>query len=115
MSKKTKLAPSLLQNEKRCYKSGITQDLALHHIYGGIGRRSKSGEWGCWVWLHPRWHTESPTGVHFDKEFDRELKAKCQVAFERKYGHEKFMEVFGKNYVEDGNNAENLFDREFDP
>lgn len=109
------MSESLLQTEKKCYVTGSPVNLHKHHIYAGIGRRQKSEEWGCWVWLRADWHNMANYGVHFNKILDRELKAKCQVAFERKYGHEKFMEVFGKNYVEDGNDAENLFDREFDP
>ena len=27
------------------------------------------------------------------------LKRDCQREFERRYGHEKFMQVFGKNYL----------------
>ena len=38
-------------------------------------------------------------GVHFDKQLDLRLKRECQEAFEQKYDHETFMQVFGQNYL----------------
>lgn len=34
-------------------------------------------------------------------ELDRDLKECCQKLFEEKWGHKKFMDVFGKNYIRD--------------
>jgi hypothetical protein len=34
-----------------------------------------------------------------DKELDKRLQRECQEEFERRYGHEKFMQVFGKSYL----------------
>ena len=33
------------------------------------------------------------------KDLDRDLQECCQKLFEAKYGHKKFMDVFGKNYL----------------
>ena len=45
-------------------------------------------------------HRDSKEGVHFNKDLDLELKKLAQKRFEEKYGHEKFMAIFGKNYLD---------------
>lgn len=89
---------SLLQSEKKCYITGSTNDLHKHHVYMGSNRKN-ADKWGCWVWLRADWHNMSNYGVHFNKELDLKLKREMQEAFEKKYSHEKFMEVFHKNYL----------------
>lgn len=89
---------SIMQDKKECWITGSTSGLHRHHIYAG-SRRNASEEWGCWVWLRGDWHNLSSYGVHFNTAFDRELKALCQEKFEALYGRERFMEVFGKNYL----------------
>ena len=89
---------SILQTEKECYITGSISQLHKHHIYGG-SRRKTSDKWGCWVWLRADWHNLSDYGVHFNKDLDTRLKRECQERFEKLYGHEKFMSVFGKNYL----------------
>lgn len=89
---------SLLQGEeKECYVSGSTWMLDKHHIYHGP-RRKAADKWGCWVWLRHDIHMDLHSR---DTKLDRRLKAACQRAFEKKYGHDKFMEVFGKSYLEE--------------
>lgn len=87
---------SILQSEKECYITGSTQYLDLHHVYQG-SRRKLSDQWGCTVWLrhdvHMRLHDR-------DRELDLQIKKDCQEEFEKLYGHEKFMEVFGRNYLD---------------
>lgn len=91
---------SIMQRDKRCIVTGYIAPLHRHHIFGG-SRRKASEKWGCWCWLRPDWHNMSDYGVHSNKELDTALKQECQKKFEALYGHEKFMEVFGKNYLED--------------
>lgn len=38
-------------------------------------------------------------GVHFNKELDRKLKVLAQERFEEMHGHDKFMQIFRKNYL----------------
>ena len=88
---------SLLQgDQKECYLTGCQSGLDRHHIYGGPNR-SISEQWGCWVWLkhdlHMRLHDK-------DKALDKRLKQDCQNAFEAKYGHDQFMKLFLKNYLD---------------
>ena len=92
------MGKSLLQDEKKCYITGATENLHQHHIFKG-SRRKASDKWGCWVWLRADWHNMADYGVHFNKELDTWLKLEAQAAFEAKYGHQKFMDVFGKNYL----------------
>ena len=52
--------------------------------------------YGCWVWLrhdiHMELHQKSP-------ELDRMIKRACQQAFEEKYSHEEFVDIFGKSWL----------------
>lgn len=89
---------SIMQNSRECYITGATDGTVKHHIYAG-GRRKASDKWGCWVWLRWDWHNGASYGVHFNKELDLKLKRECQKRFEELYGHEKFMEVFGKSWL----------------
>jgi hypothetical protein len=89
---------SILQTEKECYITGATSGLHKHHVYTA-SRRKASDKWGCWVWLRADWHNLSDYGVHFNKDLDTRLKRECQERFEKLYGHEKFMSVFGKNFL----------------
>ena len=94
------MSKSIMQEEKECYLTGATQGLHKHHIMRG-SRRKQAETWGCWVWLRADWHTGTLYSVHEDKRLERQLQIECQQRFERLYGHEKWMRVFGKNYMED--------------
>ena len=82
------MTKSIMQDKRECYISGFSTNLARHHIYGG-GRRQLSDIWGCWV------HGKD------GHELDMRLKRECQKRFEELYGHDTFMAVFKKNYLED--------------
>lgn len=89
---------SILQDEHECYICGAREGLHKHHIYPG-SRRKASDAWGCWVFLRYDWHNGSNYGVHKDAALSLRLKQECQERFEELYGRDKFMEVFGKNYL----------------
>lgn len=92
---------SLLTSDmKTCYISGTTKDIHIHEVFYGTANRVKSIKYGCCVPLTANLHNTSNKGVHFDKSLDMRLKREMQQAFEEKYSHEKFMEVFHKNYLE---------------
>lgn len=78
---------------------GDTQNLHTHEVFFGSANRKKSIQYGLQVKLCPKHHNMSSKGVHFDKVLDTHLKKFAQTKFEEKYGHEKFMEVFKKNYL----------------
>ena len=88
-----------LQDKKECWVTGQTTGLHKHHIYGGA-RRKLSEKYGLYVYLTPYWHNASNDGVHFDYEFDMKLKTLAQTEFEKVYSRDKFMELFGRNYLE---------------
>lgn len=95
---------SLLTDDMtKCYVSGVTYDIHIHEVFYGTANRKKSIEYGCCVPLTARLHNGSNKGVHFNKALDMRLKREMQKAFEKKYSHEEFMEIFHKNYLEDDN------------
>jgi hypothetical protein len=65
-------------------------------VYHGP-RRKAADQWGCWVWLREDIHRL----LHDTGMYDDDLKAVCQAKFESMYGHEKFMQVFGKSYIKE--------------
>lgn len=89
----------LTKDMERCYLSGTTKDIHIHEVFYGSANRRKSIKYGCCVPLTASLHNMSNNGVHFDKTLDMRLKREMQAAFEKKYSHEKFMEVFGRNYL----------------
>lgn len=92
------MADSIMQNNRECFITGSTTRLHKHHCFSG-GRRQASEKWGCWVWLRYDWHNGANYGVHFNHDLDIRLKRQCQEQFERLYGHDKFMQVFGKSWL----------------
>ena len=86
---------SIMQDDKKCFITGSTEQLDIHHCLHGI-RRKAADKWGCWVWLRRDIHME----LHDkNKALDRMIEKACQERFEELYGHQKFMEVFGKSYL----------------
>ena len=98
---------SIMQSEKECYLCrkmfGICNDRGLHehHIYEGYGRRRQSEAIGAKVWLCAKHHNMSDYGIHFNKEEDMELKRECQRKFEETHSRDAFMELIGRNYLDD--------------
>lgn len=93
-------APTIMtEYDNKCFFTGRTNGLVRHEVFFGSANRKLSKEWGCWVYLTPEMHNMSNYGVHFNKENDLILKRAVQKRFEELYGHEKFMQVFGKNYL----------------
>lgn len=90
---------SIIQNEKRCYLCGSTVNLESHHIFFGTALRPISDKHGLKVWLCAYHHRDQKNGAHGNREVDLYLKQKAQRAFEKKHGHEKFMEIIGRNYL----------------
>ncbi len=96
---KYKNAPSIMQDDKVCFRSGSTVGLEMHHVLFGTANRKLSAKYGLWVWLRHDLHNEPPDGVHFNREADLELKRKAQKAFEKHYPELDFRKIFGRNYL----------------
>ena len=63
---------------------------------GGVANRKLSEKYGLVVWLRHDIHT----ALHDrDKDLEIRLKQDAQRAFEKIYGHDKWFEVFKKNYI----------------
>lgn len=94
------MSKSIISNEKVCLICKTPLDLHRHHIFYGTANRTKSERFGCWVYLCARHHNMSDDGVHFNRDFDRELKKLGQHAWEHTYGtREDFIHEFGRNYL----------------
>jgi hypothetical protein len=69
-----------------------------HEVFFGRGKRQLSIKYGLQVKvasdIHQDIHRYPMTGL------DLELKKEFQGIFESKYGHEKFMELFGRDYLQ---------------
>lgn len=90
---------SILQTIDACWVCGTRQNLHTHEVFYGTANRKKSIKYSLQVKLCGRHHNLSSEGVHFNKALDTQLKMFAQKKFEEKYSHEKFMEVFKKNYL----------------
>jgi hypothetical protein len=86
------------QVEKKCYITGATEGLHKHHIFGAANRKL-SEQYGLYVYLIPEYHNMSDKGVHFNREFDLQLKREGQAKFEQEHSREEFIRLFGKNYL----------------
>ena len=83
------MSKSIITNDmEHCFICG-NPTVAFHHVINGVANRKKSDKYGLIVPLCPRHHDE----IHQNQKL-------AQKKFEEVYGHEKFMEVFRKNYIE---------------
>ena len=90
---------SIMQDEKKCYITGNTENLHEHHIYAGANRQISEKN-GFKVWLRADWHNMSDYGVHFNRELDLMLKRECQQKFEETHSREEFISLIGRNYLD---------------
>lgn len=90
---------SIIQKNKECYKCRTTIGLHSHHCFEGKNRQN-SEKYGLKVWLCGKHHNLSNEGVHFNKEFDLELKQLAQTIFCEYYGKtdDDFIKIFRRNY-----------------
>ena len=100
---------SLLSGKRQCYICAEinciknTKNLERHHVFPG-SRREASEATGCFCWLCQEHHT-GPTGVHHNRTLAMWLMARCQRNYEAKFGHDKFMAFFGKNFAGESPNT----------
>ena len=103
------MSKSIIQDKRRgeCYLCnmllGIDTPAPIreeHHVMHGTANRKLSEHYGLKVYLCPYHHRNGPQAAHRCRQTDILLKQAAQRAFERKYSPGKWMEVFGKNYLE---------------
>lgn len=84
----------MIDERYKCYLCGRTGHLEKHHCLHGI-RRKAADKYDLTAWLCSDCHRL----LHDKGIADRKMQQAAQRCFEAKYGHDKFMEVFGKNYI----------------
>lgn len=86
--------------ESELYSTERYPGLHRHEVFFASNRQ-KSIELGLVVFLTPEMHNMSNQGVHFNREFDLELKKIGQQAAMDYYGWDidEFREQFGRNYL----------------
>lgn len=91
---------SILQDEKECWYCGSKHWLHKHHVCFGKNRQA-SEKHGFTVWLCEAHHT-GPCGVHSagGSFLDKRLKIECQRKFEETHSRQEWMEIIGRNYLD---------------
>lgn len=93
---------SIIQTKKECFFCRKTYGLEDHHIFFGEKNRRWSEKYGLKVWLCHYHHRDNVNGVHgLAAQKRKHLEKIGQEAFEEKYGHKKFMDIFGRNYIDE--------------
>lgn len=90
----------LTDNMDVCYLCGASNNLELHHLFGGA-YRSRSEHYGLVVRLCHGCHNEPPTGVHHNARMMWWLKAIAQTKAMQHYNWttDEWLQKFGKNYL----------------
>lgn len=109
------MSKSIIQDKKECYICraflNLENDtselpeygLERHHIMFGYSSKNRklSEKYGLWVWLCPKHHKWDEISPHKSKVTNIAMRRIAQRAFEQKFPKSKWMELFGKNYIED--------------
>ena len=88
------------QGAEWCHLCGRRGCLETHHVIGGNPGRKLSERYGLKVHLCYQCH-RGPDGVHANKKKRRMLQREAQEAFEKEYPGKNWMEIFGRNYIEE--------------
>lgn len=98
---------SIIETEpaEQCFLCGAWGPLEKHHIFDAANR-SRSERYGLTVHLCPYCHRDNKAGVHNNAERMRYLQQIGQRAFEQTHTRKQFMDWFGKNYLDLGENQE---------
>ena len=73
--------------------------LQEHHVMFGNKHKKLAEHYGLKVYLCLQHHTAGPEAVHNNHQNAELLQKKAQEVFEKKHGHEKWMGVFGQNFL----------------
>lgn len=92
-----KRTDSIIQSKKECLACKTTCGLHSHHVFYGSDK-PLSEKYGLKIWLCGPHHNLSDEGIHFDREFDFNIKQLAQEKFEEIHGL-SFLKVFGRNYL----------------
>ena len=84
------------------YETERKEGLHRHEVFFGSANRKKSIKYGLVVFLKPEMHNMSNSGVHFNRQFDLQLKQIGQTAAMEYYNWTiaDFIREFGRNYID---------------
>lgn len=108
--KRMKHPKSIMHNkeDKTCYLCMLMDGnyqkhswLHEHHIFGGDPNRSHSEEYGLKIYLCVPHHQTGKFAVHRCQETQDLLHKIGQREFEERYSRQQFVDIFGKNYLEE--------------
>ena len=89
---------SIIQrDETRCFICGRMTGLERHHVLGGPNRKW-SEKYRLTVMLCHEHHT-GKDGAQYNRKLGDSLKRLAQIAFEARYSHAEWMDIFRKNYL----------------
>lgn len=85
------------KNLKKCYITGNDKNIHIHHIFGAANK-TNCEEYGFIIPLTDVYHNMSDNSIHFNKNWDLEIKLKCQDYWinELHKTEEDFIKIFGK-------------------
>lgn len=88
---------------KKLHDDYATKPTHEHHVVFGNANRKLSEKYGLKVYLciakHHEWGAEA---VHINGQIRKELCADGQRAFEKRFPDKNFREIFGRNYIYQG-------------
>ena len=92
---------SIMPDNPPMWRNKRYKGTVRHEVFFGIKNRRKSIKDGLVVFLTPELHNMSKFGVHFNKEFDKELKQIGQATWISYYGksEEEFRKKYGRSYI----------------
>ena len=97
--------PEALRKEgENGYCAAFSQQIEEHHIFGGPHRKL-SEHYGLKVHLCIYHHTSGSEAVHNNRTWDLRMKQIGQKAFEERYSHGEWMQVFGRDYLREGESS----------
>ena len=89
---------SIISTYNQCFLCGSTRHIEIHHIFSGVNRK-KSTKYGLVVPLCDKCH-RGTNGVHNNYEKMLYLRKIGQQLFNKYYPNERFIAIFGKNYLD---------------
>lgn len=85
--------------EDVCYICGCNVGTERHEVFGA-SNRDNSKFYGLWINVCPMCHRLGANAIHAVPKNHIGLKADAQRLFEEAYKDLDFMEIFGRNYLE---------------
>ena len=93
------MAKSIITDDMHtCMICGTTRNIEVHHCVFGVANKKLSDKYGLVVPLCVDCH-RGRKGVHQCRAVDLKIKQLAQKKFEELYDREKWMQLFGRNYL----------------